>query len=97
VASDSLAPQPFRLVNDVRITDSKQTVLRKLGKPTKIESGEVEGDPDVPVVWPKESRYYRRFKEYLIEATFLNQAQDVSEKEHLTFPRDTLTDIFVSK
>jgi hypothetical protein len=87
------------VVNGVTLADSKQTILRKLGQPTKIESDALESgtNPDVPVVWPKESRYYWRFKEYLIEATFLNQAQSVSETEHLTFPKDKLTVIFLTK
>jgi hypothetical protein len=87
------------VVNDVRLTDSKQTIVSKLGKPTKIESDGLESgtDPDVPVVWPKESRYYWRFKDYLVEAAFLNQAQNVSEKEKLTFPKDKLISIMLTK
>ena len=87
------------IVNDVRLTDSKQTIVSKLGKPTKIESDGLESgtDPNVPVVWPKESRYYWRFKDYLVEATFLNQAQSVNEKEKLTFPKDKLISITLTK
>jgi hypothetical protein len=85
------------VVNDVKLTDSKQTVLRKLGRPTKIESDEVEGDPDVAAVFPAESRYYWRYKDYLIEATFLNEAQSVDKEHHIIFPKDMLTKIFVSK
>jgi len=87
------------VVNGVRVTDSKATILNKLGKPTKIESDELENgtDPDVPVVWPKESRYYWRFKDYLVQATFLNQAQNVSEKDRLTFPKDKLILVSLTK
>jgi hypothetical protein len=87
------------VVNGVTLTDSKQTILQKLGRPSKIENDELESgtDADVPVVWPKESRYYWRFKDYLVQASFLNQAQTVSEKEHVTFPKDKLTQITVTK
>jgi hypothetical protein len=51
----------------------------------------------MPVVWPEESRYYWRFKNYTLEATFLNQAQSVSEKEKLTFPKDKLIAITLTK
>lgn len=87
------------VVNGIKLTDSKQTILSKLGKPTKIESDEFESrtDPDVPVVWPNESRYYWRFRDYAVEATFLNQAQSVSEKEKLTFPKDKLISIVLTK
>ena len=87
------------VVSGVKITDTKQVILAKLGTPTKVESDELEAgtDPNVPVVWPKESTYYWRLKEYAVQATFLNQAQDVSEKEHLTFPKDKLLSITIKK
>jgi len=87
------------VVNHVTLRDSKQIILQKLGHPTKVETDDLESGTnlDVPVVWPKEARYYWRSKDYLIEATFLLQAQAVSEKQHLTFAKDALTDIQITK
>ena len=87
------------VVNGVRLADSKQSILDKLGKPTKVESEPLDAgtNPDVPELWPKESRYYWHFKNYTLEATFLNQAQNVSEKEKLTFPKDKLIAITLTK
>jgi hypothetical protein len=87
------------VVNHITLNDSKQIILQKLGIPAKIEADELESgtDPNVPVVRPKEARYYWHFNDYLIEATFLLQAQNVSEKQHLTFARDALTDIQITK
>jgi hypothetical protein len=90
-------PYAGNVVNGVKLADSEQTILKKLGTPTKVENDELASgaDRDAPVVWPAESRYYWRFKDYGIQATFLNQAQSVSEEEHLTFPKDKLVSIVV--
>jgi len=90
-------PYAGKVVNGITLTDGKQTILKKLGTPTKVENDELANgtDPEIPVVWPAESKYYWRFKDYGIQATFLNQAQSVSEKEHLSFPKDKLVSIVV--
>jgi len=65
------------VVNGVRLADVKGVVINKLGQPDKIEDDPLapDVDPNVPEVWPKESRYYWRFKDYAVEVRFLRQAQ----------------------
>jgi hypothetical protein len=69
------------VINGVRLRDSKETILNKLGKPEKVEDDPLaEGiDPDVPEVWPKESRYYWRSPDYVVQVDFLRQAQKVDD------------------
>jgi hypothetical protein len=88
-----------QVVDGVKLTDSKETILKRLGKPAKVESDPLEKgtDPNVPVAWPKEGRYYWRFKDYTLEATFLEQAQSVSVRGDLTWPKDRLTAIYIKK
>jgi len=90
-------PYAGNVVSGITLADSKQTILKRLGTPRKVENDELASgtDRDIPVVWPAETRYYWRFKDYGIEATFLNQAQSVSEEEHLTFPKDKLVSVVV--
>ena len=86
------------VVKGVKVTDSKQAILKALGKPTKIESDAVPvgADPNVPVVWPKESRYYWQFSGYTLEAAFLQQAQSVQwTSEPHTWPKDGLTSMYI--
>ena len=72
------------VVNGVKLTDRKETILSKLGKPTKIEDDlSMTVDPDVPVVWPKESRYYWRFADYTVQVDFLRQAQKLDDTHTL--------------
>ncbi len=87
------------IIRGVKLSDKKQKILKALGEPTKIESDDLPSgtDPGVPVVWPKESRYYWRFTEYTVEVDFLNQAQEVSDEKHLTLPVDTVAMISVRK
>jgi hypothetical protein len=65
------------VVNGVTLADVRVAVVRKLGQPDKIEEDPLPADvdPDVPEVWPKESRYYWRLKDYAVEVRFLRQAQ----------------------
>jgi len=95
IGGKGFVPYAGNIVSGVTLADSKQTILKRLGTPTKVENDELASgtDRDIPVVWPAESIYYWRFKDYGMQATFLNQAQDVSEKEHLTFPKDKLVSI----
>jgi len=62
------------IVKDVKLTDTKAQIVQKLGQPSKIENDDLEpgSDVNVPVVWPKESRYYWRLKDFVVEATFFN-------------------------
>ena len=87
------------IIRGLRLTDKKQRILDTLGKPTKIETDDLPAgiDPDVPVVWPKESRYYWRLTNYTVEVDFLNQAQSVSEGKKLTLPKDSVTMIVITK
>lgn len=87
------------VVDGIKLTDSKQTILKTLGEPTKIENDPLPDgtDPNVPVVWPKESRYYWRFNGYTMQFTFLEQAQSISVGNNLTWPKDGLTSIFIKK
>src|SRR5579872_3058440 len=74
-------PYAGTIINGVKLTDSKTSVLKKLGTPSKIESEELPDgtDPSKPELFPLESKYYWRFKDYEVQAIFLNQAQAVSE------------------
>jgi hypothetical protein len=87
------------IIRGLRLTDKKQTILDTLGKPTKIEADDlpVGTDPDVPEVWPSESRYYWRLTNYAVEVDFLNQAQSVNTRKKLMLPKDTVTSIVVTK
>lgn len=88
-------PYAGTIVNGVKLTDTKQTILRKLGEPTKVEEEPLElgTDPDVPVVWPAESRYYWRKVKYTVRIDFLRQAQSLNETQKLTSPRDAVRSI----
>ena len=92
-------PYTGAIINDVRITDNKATVLRKLGTPTKIERDELPSgvNPDVPTVWPKADIYYWRLPNFTVVAIFLNQAQSVSDEKHIVWAKDTLTLLTVQK
>jgi hypothetical protein len=87
------------IVRGLRITDNKETIFRTLGKPAKIESdGLPQGtDPNVPVVWPKGSRYYWRLRDCVVEVDFLDQAQSVDEEKHLTLPKDSVIAFQITK
>jgi hypothetical protein len=50
---------------------------------------------DVPVVWPKESWYYWRFKDYAVEVEFLEQAEKVNND--VVWPKDTAVVISIEK
>jgi hypothetical protein len=85
------------VVNGVRLTDSKEIILGKLGMPEKVEDDPLpEGtDPDVPEVWPKESRYYWRFPSYVVRVDYLRQAQKADDTH--TFRRNAVVSIQVYK
>lgn len=87
------------IIRGLRLTDKKQKILDTLGKPTKIENDDLPAgtDPNVPEVWPKESRYYWRLTKYTVEVDFLNQAESVNEKKGLTLPKDSVTTITITK
>jgi hypothetical protein len=87
------------IIRGLRLTDTKQKILHALGKPTKIETDELSAgtDPSVPVVWPKESRYYWRLADYTLEVDLLNQAQSVSDEKGLTLPMDSVARILITK
>jgi hypothetical protein len=69
------------IVEGITITDSQNEVLGKLGPPTKVEEDSIPeaADPDTPVVWPAQARYYWRRESYVVEVRFLRQAQSVAE------------------
>ncbi len=99
-------PYAGTIINGVKLTDGKATVLKKLGAPSKIETEELPPgtDPDKPELFPLQSKYYWRFKDYEVKATFLNQAQAVSEglvwrsaADGTSWPKDTLTVITIQK
>jgi hypothetical protein len=96
------------VVHGVTLTDSKGDILRKLGKPTKIETD----PPAAPISlyvpedcnsgedikWddePSESRYYWRYPDYTVRARFLNEAQKVSDT--VAWPKDGLISILVKR
>jgi len=87
------------IVKGLRITDDKQTIIKALGEPTKIECDDLPAgtNPDIPVVWPKQCSYYWRLPDYVIEVDFLNQAQDVDETNKLTLPKDTVIAFQITK
>lgn len=90
-------PYTDEIVRGLRLTDTKKRILEVLGKPTKVESDDLapDVDPNTPVVWPKESRYYWRLASCTVEVDFLNQAQSVSKGKHITLPKDSVTTISV--
>ena len=91
------SPCSTEIIRRVRLTDSKQTILYKLGEPTKSETNDLPAgtDADVPVLWPKESHYYWRLTNYAVGATFLNQAQRLSDE--VTLPKDAPIAISITK
>ena len=88
-----------KIIRGLRLTDTKRRILDVLGKPTKIETDDLPPgtNPDVPVVWPKESRYYWRLPDYTIEVDFLIQAQSIDESKRLTLPKDSITVVLLKK
>src|SRR5258706_5689131 len=68
-------PYAGTIVNGVKLTDSKTTVLKKLGAPSKIESEALppDTDPNKPELFPLESKYYWQFNDYEVQCTVLNQ------------------------
>jgi hypothetical protein len=85
------------VVNGLTLSDSRPVALNKLGKPDKIEEEPLPTavDPTVPEVFPKESRYYWRFKDYAITVRFLRQAQRLDATHVL--PADAIVSIDVRK
>jgi hypothetical protein len=92
-------PYTGTVIKGVRLTDTKQAVLDKLGKPTKVDNEPLPAgtNPDEPTVWPKESNYYWHFEEYTLKATFLDQAQLVKDDPKLVLPKDKLTSLILTK
>jgi hypothetical protein len=90
-------PYSGQVVNGVRLTDAKPAVLSRLGHPAKVEDDPLPGDTDlnVPEVWPKESRYYWRFNDYLVRVTFLKQAQKLDDTHVLA--KDAVVSIGLNK
>ena len=91
-------PYPGTVVQGVTLTDSKKTVLEKLGSPTKVEDENLpQGtNPDVPVKFAQWSKYYWRFHDYAVQISFLNQAQRVGDAGAF-WPRDSVILVVVSK
>jgi hypothetical protein len=87
------------IIRGLRLTDKKERILDTLGKPTKVETDDLPAgtDPDIPVVWPKESRYYWRLTDYTLEVDLLNQAQRIGDEKRLTLPKGSVTMILITK
>ena len=87
------------IIDNVKLTDAKDEILRKLGKETKLEEDPLEDgtDRDKPVVWPAEARFYWMRAGYTVEVDFLRQAQSVSDKPPLTMPKDSVALVSVYK
>jgi len=92
-------PYSGAVVNGIKLTDSKDEILRKLGKETKIEEDQLEigTDRDKPVVWPAGTGYYWRRAGYTVQVDFLRQAQSVSHNPLVTRPKDSVSVILVYK
>jgi WD40 repeat protein len=92
-------PYSGAIIDNVKLTDAKDEILRKLGKESKLEEDPLEDgtDRDKPVVWPAEARYYWRRAGYIVEVDFLRQAQSVDESKHLTMPKDSVDLVYVYK
>ena len=90
-------PYAGTIIKGIRLTDSKATVLKKLGTPSKVESGDLPAGthPDDPVRWALDSRYNWEFKDYEAKATFLNQARTVGGG--VVWPKDSLTEFTIQK
>ena len=87
------------IVSDVLLTDTKATVLRKLGPPSKIENDPLDSNADVevPVVWPAQSRYSWRLPTYTVEITFLRQTQSISSEQRSVAKKDEIAVIMLFK
>ncbi|MBZ5537771.1 MAG: hypothetical protein LAO31_17590 [Acidobacteriia bacterium] len=87
------------IINGVRLTDSKDMILRKLGNPTKVEDDPIEtgNDLNVPAVWPAHSRYYWRKRNYTIEVDLLRQAQSIDESKGITRPIGSISLVTIYK
>ncbi len=77
----------------------KQTVLHKLGIPTKIEDDPIQSQVNVgePVTWPAESRYYWKRQNYTIQVDFLRQAQLIDSNKNIVAPKDSVTAVLLYK
>jgi WD40 repeat protein len=92
-------PYSGAIVDNFKLTDAKDEILRKLGKESELKEDPLEAgtDRDKPVVWPAETHYHWRRAGYIVEVDFLRQAQSVDEKKHLTMPKDSVAVVSVYK
>lgn len=90
----SFLPYAGKIVEGISLSDSRESLLGKLGDPTKVEENpKISGFPPEKktnlasaAVWPAQQVYYWRRSHYTIEALFLKQPQTVDEKRGLVWP-----------
>lgn len=72
-------PYAGTIVNGIKLTDSKESILQKMGRPVNVEEEELpEGtDPDVPARFAEYSKYTWRVNDMLVQVNFLAQAQQL--------------------
>ena len=95
----SFIPYPGTIAGGVTLSDSKKTILEKLGPPTRIEEETLpEGtNPDRPVINPQQDRYYWSFNDFTVQVTFLKQPRLIKEEGPVIVPRDSVILVLVSK
>jgi hypothetical protein len=92
-------PYTGTIVGGVTLSDSKKTILEKLGPPTRIEEEKLpEGtDPDRPAINPQQDRYYWSLKDFTVKVAFLKQPRLIREEGPVIVPRDSVILVLVSK
>ena len=85
-----------KIVNGVTLSDTYDSIVKKLGKPTKVEEEIIEeskSNLNQPVVFPAERRCYWRADTYTVQINFLRQAQSVAEGNSV--PRGAISSVLV--
>lgn len=92
----TFVPYAGAIVNGIKLTDSKQTILQKMGRPASVEEEQLpEGtDPDVPARFAEYSKYTWRVNDMLVQVNFLAQAQQL-DGGRSSLPRNATLQVII--
>ena len=92
----TFVPYTGAIVNGIKLTDSKEAILQKLGRPVHVEEEQLpEGtDPDVPARFAEYSKYTWRVNDMLVQVNFLAQAQQL-DGGRSSLPRNATLQVIV--
>lgn len=92
----TFVPYASTIVNGIKLTDSKQAILEKMGRPVNVEEEQLpEGtDPDVPARFAQYSKYTWRVNDMLVQVNFLAQAQQL-DGGRSSLPRNATLQVII--